>query len=225
MAAWRYRQEFYESDDVIGVRDWNLNQNEYASEWNGFLDRDNLPVDCITTGMMRANACNRIASHAHATAEASTNGFLVDKASNSWTTTPSTGSASLGTLTLADQTDRLLIAEYSCWWDWDNSEAVDQHTPEDFSPVHGPGISNACISFRITCAGVEVARSGWQSSNKKRGMLHIIGALPLMPGSHVLQAEVRVGYVDPFHSGRIKYGVANNVTVWDRELIAHERMR
>tara|TARA_R100001082_G_scaffold28821_1_gene14487 strand:+ start:22702 stop:23571 length:870 start_codon:yes stop_codon:yes gene_type:complete len=39
--AWKYRQEFHEEGDAIIPDDWIENQNEFVSEFNGFLDRDN----------------------------------------------------------------------------------------------------------------------------------------------------------------------------------------
>ena len=58
--AFRYRQKYFEDGDIVEPRDWIANMAEYADEFNGFLDRDNLPNDAISSAMMTSGACNEI---------------------------------------------------------------------------------------------------------------------------------------------------------------------
>ena len=83
----------------------------------------------------------------------------------------------------------------------------------------------SAVMFRITSGGVEIARSGWFAGSRNSHMCYLVGAIPLMPGTHTVQVEVKVAFIDPYNSSRERIGVTKPLKIWDRELITHERMR
>lgn len=62
--AWRYKQLKPESGDTVYPRDWKLNHQEMASEFNGYLDRDNFREGAFSHGRTVADNAPLVARNA-----------------------------------------------------------------------------------------------------------------------------------------------------------------
>jgi len=61
--AWRFPAVLPVDGDILHPAHWNENIDVYSSEINGFIDRDNLKKNSITTGTVNRNTFIKVFSH------------------------------------------------------------------------------------------------------------------------------------------------------------------
>ena len=144
--AWKYRQEYHEQGDAIIPDDWLENQNEFVSEINGYLDRDNFRSNGFSRNngfdsssnqnampLVSANTFNKVYADAYSTTNdptGNTYGMIKmldlggDKESVGWSTKGTgqpTAYAAFDTLPALDlnlSDGGLLIIEFSGHFKW-----------------------------------------------------------------------------------------------------------
>ena len=221
--AFRYRQRHIETGDILDPRDWNENMSELTGEFNGYLDRDNLPASCITAPMIEANTFNDIQSFSDQT---NTVELLGDNIK--WQSLDSVGGSTLlGQLTVTADVDCLLIVEFSGWWLWkNNGTALGTTTLETTDPI--------VIRLRVTVDGFAIHTTGWFSASKTSNATHLFGATPVSPGKHTVDVEAQIGKLVWDSGAEVELlreaksagsGVGYAVVFNDRELIVHMRKR
>ena len=147
--AWRFRQRYSETGDAVLPEDWLVSQNEFASEFNGYLDRDNFGDGAFSTNsawndllpVVKDNTFNRVFVRQRSTESGGTYGqenlldadikstgyrskaFEINSSKQTTTTQSSVASISLtednGKIL---KTPALLICEFSCMWAWMNKD-------------------------------------------------------------------------------------------------------
>ena len=227
--AFRYRKRHIDSGDVMDPRDWNLNHAGYSDEFNGYLDRDNFPVDIITRDMMQSNCCNQFFVDID-----DETGRPLSSETVGWQSATD-GGIVFSRITAEIKADALLMCEWSGRWSWsygDSGYSSWNTLPGSLLP-RDP--SNALCRFRLTVDGVAVAESGFSSSRRNRDACYLVGATPVVAGRHVIQIEGQALYEegngevnDKFDlSKRATYTVGNDfeLNLRDRELIVRARYR
>ncbi|HLD90237.1 MAG TPA: hypothetical protein VI911_04355 [Patescibacteria group bacterium] len=125
--AFRYRVRHVEAGDVADARDWNLNHAALAAEFNGHVDRDNLPEVSVDTEDIVPGTFNVIAGDI----TADPGGASIDGQRIGWQT--------VQTMSIEVPSDGVIEIEWGGTWAWTT------------------GSSSNNVAFRIVCAGTEVA--------------------------------------------------------------------
>lgn len=202
--AWKYRQRYPQDGEILNPEDWNLNHQEYADEFNGFLDRDNLPINAIDEGRTEDYAMNRV----HNDSYTDSTPWVGAERTAAWRNTDSTGAVSLGSVEIDCPVDCLLICSYNATW----------------ATTLASG--NGDIRFRVTVDGVSVAESHFISGWFLEWGVHVEGAVPVAAGKHTIRAEAQIATQDQTSEGAQKYTSSERqVTVYERELVVRERRR
>ena len=197
----RYRQEFSEAGDVLDPQVPNANQNELISEFNGNLDRDNLPNAVIAETQIVSNAFTRI-SFAPATTSFSPNAAL-----RTWQPIDN------NVLTLTLPQDCLLICEWGGTWTWSGTYTTGDYVDEDG------------VAYRITVDGIDVCVSQYFGASVPQNSTHILGATPVSAGTHTVQVEAFFARVKHQNLQFSEDNVEGTVVVGTRELLVEERRR
>jgi len=102
--AFRYRERTVEDGDVLDPKDWNLNMAAFAEEFNGRLDRDNLPASAVGTDHIAFGACGSAVN------EVLSVPVVVSNDTTTWQT--------IDEDSIAVETDALIEAEWGGHWSW-----------------------------------------------------------------------------------------------------------
>ena len=91
----------------------------------------------------------------------------------------------------------------------------------------GPRRMFACIKFRVLCAGEVVSESGWFANHVERNSVYLVGAIPVLAGKSDVTVQYKMAYVDNRVPGEDveRTGVQQPCTMYERELIVHQRKR
>ncbi len=206
--AWRFRQIHIDSGDILDPFHWNLNHQEFASEVNGYLDRDNFRGAMFDTDDFRDQSCNQV--------------FTVDSQSDvsiNMNTTTWQGRPDIALRTFQLKTDAHANVEYSAYHDWSNLGNLPGN-PDLFA-----------VRFRLLVDGTAIAQGGWQNLGRQRDVIYLVGGIQLPPGEHEAFVEAQVGSIsvdaeDPEALERIGEGDDDpTLVVSNRELIVHARFR
>ena len=205
--AFRYYMRRPESDDVLDPRDWNLNHAELVGEFNGYLDRDNLPPEVITTEMVAADAFNRFLS------DSSTVDTDLDADKTDWQ-----HDEAIGRITAEATTDCLLIVEWSGHWLWHDGTG---------KVIAGSAVIPFAARIRITVDGTSVGETGWLSAIRERDATYLCGAMPVQAGKHIIRAEIQHGKIDTDDGQEQLETLPDDtfLSVKGAELIVRERRR
>lgn len=113
---------------------------------------------------------------------------------------------------------------------WGDGEAhlwdvyVPDNDPDDLSE---PRRMFACIKFRVLVAGDVVAESGWFANHVERNSVYLVGAIPVLSGKSKVTVQYKMSYVDNRVAAEDveRTGVLQPCTMFERELIVHQRKR
>ena len=113
---------------------------------------------------------------------------------------------------------------------WGDGEAhlwdvyVPDNNPDDLSE---PRRMFACIKFRVLVAGDVVAESGWFANHVERNSVYLVGAIPVLSGKSEVTVQYKMSYVDNRVAAEDveRTGVLQPCTMFERELIVHQRKR
>lgn len=198
--AYRYRQIYPQDGEVLNPQDWNLNQKEIVEEFNGYLDRDNLPVSCVDLAHVTFNTFTKV----HGYAESAPWFPATDTVEWQY----NDGANDLASISIDCPVDCLLICELGSTW-FASSGAVS---------------TDGDIRFRITVDGISVGETHFLSGTWDRWSMHTIGAIPVSAGLHTIRAECQVAEMNV--TGTQKYGDTDWVfEIFQRELVVIERRR
>ena len=99
-----------ESADMLDANDWVQNINVLAEEFNGRLDRDNLPEQAVSASHTVPGTFNLL------TANTRTDTLTLDGNTNQWV--DGDGTNKINELTLTTETDGMLRVSWSGTWQW-----------------------------------------------------------------------------------------------------------
>tara|TARA_R110002020_G_scaffold425355_1_gene634749 strand:- start:621 stop:1277 length:657 start_codon:yes stop_codon:yes gene_type:complete len=185
--AWRYIQRDLQAGDILDPEDWNENVREYLEEINGAIDRDNIPAASVIVGEeVDSTVFNEISasylSVPHQLLDTDTQAQQKISMSNN----------------VSSSSDELLICETSLQFDTADPSAVYAGGNYEDGYVKGSvGTLRDWIQydFIMTVDGFEVAYAGPYTAFHKRQCVHMVGALPVEAGGHIVECFVRL-YAD-----------------------------
>lgn len=243
--AWRFQKHHFQDGDIIHPRQWNENIQQFTDEFNGYLDKDNLPKGAIDTQMIKDNAFSQTYLVSHngifnsSTAKET---YVAPVESTVWTSVDNNGTE-LCRKSIDVETDCVAIVEFTCHWTWRNNGATDGGTTkggETFSwggginykdavadgsyataepaaaAIMGGDLPKRALAVRVTVDGVPISESGRLHAGNCEDGIYLVGATPLQPGTHVFQAEERLMYLET--SERDEDSTSNRPR-WDTETV------
>lgn len=202
-----YRQEHRANADVLDPRWWNLNQSELLGEFNGGLDRDNMPPNVVTEAM-----CG---SKVFLDADSSIlNGtWAPDPLVVTWQAFNPTGGG--GTVPVNAAVDACLEIDFSASWSWNGAYS---------QAASGATFTVDTVSVRVLLNGVTVAESGPSEDKADRDNVAILGTIPVGPGDYEVTVEVMVTRLE--YEGLDATGSCTNTCTFDAaSLVVVERRR
>ena len=164
--AFRYRQITPQTGDFINPDDWNVNVREFTNEFNGHLDRDNLPEKGITTASIKATAFHQVHS------VASGADFVLEKDQSRF--------IELQILEFETQHQGILMCDWSGYWEFETIQLDLQS-----------GIDVQTLDIRIMINGSEVSRIRTETNLKRTSSGYMVGALPVEAGMVKVTVEAK----------------------------------
>tara|TARA_R110002020_G_scaffold50942_3_gene144418 strand:- start:205 stop:1032 length:828 start_codon:yes stop_codon:yes gene_type:complete len=128
--AWRYQKHHFQDGDIIHPRQWNENIQQFTDEFNGYLDKDNLPRGAIDAQMITDNAFSRTYLVSHDGIDNSDTQkvtYVAPVESTMWTAVDNNGTE-LCKKSIDVETDCVAIVEFTCHWSWRHTAAEDSGT-------------------------------------------------------------------------------------------------
>ena len=168
--AFRYRVRHVEAGDVADARDWNLNHAALAAEFNGHVDRDNLPEVSVDTEDIVPGAFSVVESN---TIDPLSGTAAVDGQRIGWQTIQS--------MTIEVPSDGIIEIEWGGAWSFGAATS---------SAVH--------IAFRVVCGGAEVVLApDFYSSVTTYGWSTLMfGEVVMGAGTHTIDIQARSWLTD-----------------------------
>jgi hypothetical protein len=164
--AFRYRQITPQTGDFINPDDWNVNVREFTNEFNGHLDRDNLPEKGITTASIKAAAFHQVHS------VASGADFVLEKDQSRF--------IELQILEFETQHQGIVMCDWSGYWEFEEIQLDLQS-----------GIDVQTLDIRLMINGNEVSRIRTETNLKRTSSGYMVGALPVEAGMVKVTVEVK----------------------------------
>lgn len=191
-----------QSADMLDAKDWVRNINVLAEEFNGRLDRDNLPERAVSASHTVTGTFNSL------TANTRTSDITLSGDTNQWV--DGDGTNKINELTVTSETDAILRVSWSGTWQW---------TPDVTWNVGAGNVTDRGIGFRLKVNGAVVAESPQHSVERYHDATHLCGVYPISSGLHIVTVEARI--YSFFSDRRVTYDCIVEVG----ELIAHLRTR
>lgn len=202
----RYRRERMRNGMVAAPDALNQNQNEYAGEVNGYLDRENIPQDAITEAKIVAGTFTRYLS------DPKTDTITLELTSQQWQLNDSSGNK----INEIDDTlayDAHVHVEWSGGLEWTGA-----------APNTG---DVAAVQLEVN--GIEVATSGFISAARTWACIALAGDIPQQAGPLLVRVRAMCAQVsrDIPSPGifTILAGVTGTPNLTDRELLVEIRSR
>lgn len=180
----RYRFSYSESGDVLDPSQWIEDNNELASEFNGYLDRDNIGEATIEQNEIAANTFTDVSF------SGSTTTYRPDKTSIGWQGGAGNNANGIYNTTETCEVDCLLVVELTLTATWDNGTNTSiTGSGSTAAPYALSTFTTDTVQVRVVVDGVEVARSGLFDPIHKSFGLYLVGAIPVTSGDHEVYVE------------------------------------
>lgn len=199
--AFRYRQITPQTGDIINPDDWNVNVREFTNEFNGHLDRDNLPEKGITTTSIKSEAFHIVRD------DVATADYTISETQTRF--------KEFQILEFETQHQGIITCEWNGSWRYDAIRTSLSDGEEQQ------------LDIRLLVNGTEISRIR-KDNNMKRNMSgYMVGALPVEAGYVRVTVEaktsghteiVSAGFGTEFQSNTQGYG-DGNVVLKHRELL------
>lgn len=185
--AWAYRVERMYDDDVVEPTAWVRNMNRLAGEFNGYLDRDNIPASAINEARLVNNACHGLFGDTVATPWDSQAGLV------GWH---------------GDDTNGVELLAVERLWAFDSLLETEASVAYRWSLPTGTSLAETQklrAEGRVVVDGTVVGETGGISAFHRRGGFYVCGATPIAAGWHKVRFEVRaymhLGFPSPAAPG------------------------
>lgn len=169
--AWRWIPQAIETGVVTDPRDLVRNQAEFAGEFNGHIDRDNVLAAQVTSGKPQIQALVAAGHNPQAGAPLQT---IAAGQTGEWTDI-----ATMQTSVTTDDGEIIVDADVSSQWTGTGGSA-----------------GNEKREFRLLANGIPIAHTGWVHEARLIYGASMTGSAPTFKGTTLLQVQIRV-WVDP----------------------------
>jgi hypothetical protein len=200
--AFKYKKHEFQDNEVIDPIKITENMRTLANEINGNLDRDNLPMKCISSSMLADNCTSSIVSFHDNVVNNSD--LMLKNSSTSW--------EPCLTKTYTMQHDGVIFVHYGCEVEWflddtalnrinfndspintDSTEFVAQwETGGNLRGANYYITGNFVIEFQITVNGIIISQSGQFDFARRQIGVYLSGVLPVSAGSTDIRILRRV---------------------------------
>ena len=204
--AFKYRQVKPADGDIIDPEDLNANNREFADEFNGYLDRDNIEFQSLSPKHCQTNAFNKIYS------EFKNDSFVISGDTIDFNRVMNTNQ-NINRVEFEAPTDGLLICEWSGTWEFATSLSA---TDPDASEVN-------LVTYRIVVNNNEITRISAVADGKIKNSGYMVGVFEASAGINVIEVEAKTYKSGNTSSNKVRSN--SDVTVTDRELIVNYRKR
>lgn len=215
--AWKIKQARANSGDLVDPEDWNENVREFANEYNGFLDRDNVGVKQIEKKHLRNFVFNRVYSNQLNTP------FEITGASTKYY-------GSLASYNITFPTSGILIVEFTAELQFVNplmaNAELDYTTYVNQGYVDILGLQ--AVDVRLKVNNNEIARCHSIIETSKFRTVYCCGAIPVEAGQHLIETEARTYLQGQSYGDNIKKasdGTSRPISFHRRELLITNRRR
>lgn len=193
--AWVHAPQYLWSGTTTDPRELMGNIFELAREINGYVDRDNLGENVVTSAKVATGAFNTLGSTEFSS---STDSISIGE-TGAWEEI-----TSLST-TVTTEDGRILAESFFAYYQ-STSAGLEQNT----------------IECRMLIDGNVVDETGWISAYRRAGTVYMAGSSSVAAGSHAITVQWRTRphawvYLDQIEDGTFPSAaaVAGNIGVWD----------
>ena len=170
--AQRYREKTPEEGDIADPRDLMDNLSTLVGEFNGGLDADNLPDECITSAMVAAGAFTLVTGNPQPSSSVTFNGETTE-----WRNKNDSG-ATINELDVTCNTDTLLEIEWSATWSRTGSSAGDY-------------LDGEMTAFRLLIDGAVIAHLPRSPRSRSHDSGYLTGHARVQGGKHRVSVAIR----------------------------------
>lgn len=179
----RYRFGFQENGDVLDAEFWTSDNNELASEFNGYLDRDNIGAATILQAEIVNEQFTTIDNFSSVVP------YTPDRQTVSWQGGNGNNASGIFQQEVTCAVDCVLSVEVALSWVWASADWSMLS-----SGVAPPGTVSTfrtnCIRFRVAVDGVDVCRTGFFDDTHRYFGTYMVGATIVTSGTHTVSVEV-----------------------------------
>jgi len=170
--SFRYKTTFPSDDDIADPSDWVDSNAELAGEFNGGMDRDNLPESAVDGTHISDGTVAEVFSDPLFTASVN-----LPTKTTEWV--DGDGTTVIGRVAPTIDVDSVLDIVWSGTWNWNIGGGY---------PLAG---ESELLAIRLVVDGVEVARSPVHSDSRDYDSTTLYGNTVVGPGSPVVTVEFR----------------------------------
>ena len=201
--AFRYRQRTVTDGDMIVPDDFNVNQREFVGEFNGYLDRDNLPQGVIGTDLITDQAFVEVRQKTRDTA--------VQLVGNS------VQFRDVLTYSFTAEVDGMLTVDWSARWKFSS--------PYSATVTQGSATQTQVLSIGMYVNGL-LAGFLYRSSDARSDDSKVIyGAMPVSAGNVEVKVRGRFFQLNHTDPQVMNAGAENNVSIMNQILVMIFRKR
>lgn len=217
----RYVQEYDENGNAIDPAFWLENNNTYAGEFNGGLDRDNLPQATIVAAEVTGNPFNTVRSGA------TTSNYTPDMTRTDWQGGEGTGTAGIDNAEWTAATDAHYDIYWSGRWSWNGAYSNTSAGAAGDRPTDADPQVNVVdtMTLRMTVDGTTVAVAGPFEDAADNWATFMCGSIQLPAGAHTFRVECLAARQQAQNEGAIDGACVNDVTFADRCRVILQRSR
>lgn len=201
----RYRRERARNGMIADPVPLNVNNNEYAGEFNGYVERENIPSEAIVEAMIVAGTFVRVLD------DPKTDTITLDSASQEWQRNDVTTGDAINQVTDTLAVDALVHVEWSGSIEWAGATTGD------------------CYRVQLVINGIAVASTGFLSSAKLWQGPALSGDLPQQAGPLDVYVEAMIANVSQTIESpgifTIVGPVTNTLALKNRSLVVEVRSR
>lgn len=195
----RYRQEYNETGDVLDPQAYNVNQNEFISEFNGGLDRQNIARQVIARAQIVTGAFTSVHQ------DVALAFLTADMTSRTWQT--------IVAETFTTPVDCMCVFEFSGYHEWPGAYAGNNRLED-------------AAQYRITLDGTELTTSHFYGESVLDDSPYLVCASPVPAGVHTVSVEILFSRI--YHSS-LQFSeeavVSGGFVVYFPTLVTTERRR
>lgn len=169
--AFVYKTDHPTSDEALDPGDWMRSMDAMAGEFNGKMDRDNLPEAVVDDTHIADDTITLVTS---------ANGSLVTLSGTDTGWVSSVSGTDMLTLDFTADVDMVIDVTCSFTWLWGYAYN---------GPASGPDTDRFLVGWRLVVDGTEIAASHDHSAIRRHDSLLLMGTYVAPPGEHTVRLE------------------------------------
>lgn len=178
--GFRYKTTYPSDGDILSPSDWVDSMAELAEEWNGGIDRDNIPESAVDGDHIPDGTV------AEVTSDTEISGVALPTKTTEWV--DGDGTTVIGRVSLTVDVDALIDLSWSGSWNWSGVTF-----PNNYG---GGAVDDEVLAIRLVIDGVEVARSPVHTYRRSYDSTALYANAVVGPGEHTAEVQFRTFSLD-----------------------------